>query len=255
MNELARMTTEDAARALGTARLAIIPVGSLEQHGPHLTLDTDSAVAEAFARRIASELGEDAVLCPTIGYGLSEHHLGFAGTLTLRSDTFLAMIGDLLDSLAHHGVRRVLIVNGHGGNIDALRLAGRTARRDRGMLVASLMWATIAADAAAEVAHSPAYGHACEVETSLALALIPDRVRSERIGAPAPTHSVDELTDPPRPLVDEAVWLEQWSEDGALGDPRLATEEAGRRIVEVATERALAFARRLADRALPEMRP
>lgn len=255
MNELARMTTEDAAQALGTARLAIIPVGSLEQHGPHLTLDTDSAVAEAFARRIASELGEDAVLCPTIGYGLSEHHLGFAGTLTLRPDTFLAMIGDLLDSLAHHGVRRVLIVNGHGGNTDALRLAGRTARRDRGMLVASLMWATIAAEAAAEAAHSPAYGHACEVETSLALALIPDRVRGERIGAPAPTHSIDELTDPPRPLVDEAVWLEQWSEDGALGDPRLATEEAGRRIVEVATERALAFARRLADRPLPEARP
>lgn len=88
MNELARMTTEDAARALDTARLAILPVGSLEQHGPHLTLDTDSAVAEAFARRIASELGEDAVLCPTIGYGLSEHHLGFAGTLTLRPNTF-----------------------------------------------------------------------------------------------------------------------------------------------------------------------
>jgi creatinine amidohydrolase len=123
------------------------------------------------------------------------------------------------------------------------------------MLVASLMWATIAAEAAAEAAHSPAYGHACEVETSLALALIPDRVRSERIGAPAPTHSVDELTDPPRPLVDEAVWLEQWSEDGALGDPRLATKEAGRRIVEVATERALAFARRLADRPLPEVGP
>jgi creatinine amidohydrolase len=255
VNELARMTTEDAARALSTARLAVIPVGSLEQHGPHLTLDTDSAVAEAFARRIAAELAEDAVLCPTIGYGLSEHHLGFAGTLTLRPDTFLALIGDLLDSLAHHGIRRVLIVNGHGGNIDALRLAGRTARRDRGMLVASLMWATIAADAAAEAAHSPAYGHACEVETSLALALIPDRVRSEHIGAPAPTHSIDELTDPPGPLVDEAVWLEQWSEDGALGDPRLANEEAGRRIVEVATERALAFARRLADRPLPETNP
>lgn len=252
MNELARMTTEEASRALSAARLGIVPVGSLEQHGPHLSLDTDSAVAEAFARRLVSELGEDAVLCPTIGYGLSEHHLEFAGTLTLRPNTFLAVIGDLLDSLAHHGVRRVLIVNGHGGNIDALRLAGRSARRDRGMLVASLMWATIAADAAAEAAHSPAYGHACEVETSLALALTPDRVRSERIGAPAPRHSVDELTDPPRPSVDEAVWLEQWSDDGALGDPRLATEDAGRRIVEVVTERALGFARRLADRPLPE---
>ena len=252
MNELARMTTEEAATAIAAARLALLPVGSLEQHGPHLTLDTDTAVADAVARRLATELGDDAVLCPTIGYGLSEHHLAFAGTLTLRPATYLALIDDVLDSLAHHGLRRVLIVNGHGGNIDALRLAARTARRDRRMLVASLMWAIIAADAAAETAGSPAYGHACEVETSVVLAVAPDRVRSERIGPPAARHSVDALTDPPRSTVDEPVWLHEWSDDGALGDPRSATEEAGRRVVEVVVERALGFARRMAERPLPD---
>lgn len=251
MNELARMTTEEAAAALSAARLAILPVGSLEQHGPHLTLDTDAAVAESIARHLGAELGSLAVLCPTVGYGLSEHHLSFPGTISLRPATFLSLIGDILESLAHHGLRRVLIVNGHGGNVDALRLAGRAARRDRSMLVASLMWATVAADASAEAAGSPAYGHACEVETSVALALLPDRVRADRLGPPAPRHSVDELTDPPRPTVDEAVWLEQWSDDGALGDPRLATEEAGEEIVEVVVERALAFARRLAERPVP----
>lgn len=251
MNELARMTTEDAAQAIAAARLALLPVGSLEQHGPHLSLDTDTAVADAIARRLAAELGGEAVLCPTIGYGLSEHHLGFAGTLTLRPPTYLALIDDILDSLAHHGIRRVLIVNGHGGNMDALRLAARSARRDRQMLVASLMWATIAADAAAEAAHSPAYGHACEVETSVVLAVAPDRVRTERIGPPAARHSVDELTDPPRATVDEPVWLHEWSDDGALGDPRRADGEAGSRVVDVVVERALGFARRLADRPLP----
>ena len=251
MNELARMTTEDAGSAIASARIAILPVGSCEQHGPHLSLDTDTAVADAFARLIATELGDDAVLCPTIGYGLSEHHLAFAGTLTLRPATYLALIDDVFESLAHHGLRRVLVVNGHGGNIDALRLAARSARRDRGMLVASVMWATLAADASAETAGSAAYGHACEVETSVVMAVTPDRVYPERIGSPAARHSVDQLTDPPRAVVDESVWLHEWSDDGALGDPRSASEEAGRRVAEVVMERALGFARRLAERPLP----
>lgn len=252
MNELARMTTEDAAHALETARVGVIPIGSCEQHGPHLSLDTDAAIAEAIARRMADELGELAVLCPTISYGLSEHHLGFAGTLTLRPQTLLAMIADVLESLAHAGIQRVIIVNGHGGNVDALRLAARTARRDHGMLVASVMWALIAADAARAEAESPSFGHACEVETSVAMALVPDRVNHDRIGEPGERHSADELTDPPGALVDEPVWLEQWTSDGALGDPRAASEEAGLRIADVVHERAMGFARRLIERPLPE---
>lgn len=251
MNDLAAMTTIEAAQALDAARLAILPVGSCEQHGPHLSLDTDAAVAEAIARRLATELGDAAVLCPPLGYGLSEHHLAFAGTLTLRPDTYLALIRDILESLAHHGIGRVLIVNGHGGNIDALSLAGRAARRDHGMLVASVMWAIIAADAAADTARSPAYGHACEVETSVAMALVPDRVRPDKMADPGGRHQVEEMIDPPRPVVDQAVWFQEWSDDGALGDPRLASEEAGRTIVEVVVERALGFARRLAERPLP----
>lgn len=252
MNELARMTTAGAADALEAAELAILPIGSCEQHGPHLTLDTDTAVAEAVARRLASELGDAAVLCPTIGYGLSEHHLGFAGTLTLRPETLLALVADVLESLAHAGIRRVLIVNGHGGNVDALRLASRSARRDQGMLVASVMWALIAADAARAEAQSPSFGHACEVETSIVMALVPDRVDHGLIGAPGTRHSVDELTDPPGALIDEPVWLDQWTSDGALGDPQAASEEAGRRIAEVVHERAMGFARRLIERPLPK---
>jgi creatinine amidohydrolase len=252
MNELACMTTEEATRALATARLAIVPLGSCEQHGPHLTLDTDMAIANAIARRLATELGDDAVLCPPLGYGLSEHHLAFAGTLTLRPATYLAIVGDLLESLQDAGLQRVLLVNGHGGNIDALRLAARTARRDRKMLVASIMWATLAADEVAAVASSDAYGHACETETSVAMALAADRVRTERLGSQGERYTVDELIDPPRGKVDESVWLHEWSSDGALGDPSLATEAAGRRIVEAVHRRAAAFARRLLARPLPE---
>lgn len=250
MNDLALMTTEDAAAALGRARLAVLPIGSLEQHGPHLPLDTDAAVAEALGREVARRLGDDAVLCPLVAYGLSEHHLAFAGTITLRPETVLAVLADILESLDHHGIRRVLIVNGHGGNIDVLRLAARQARRDTGMMVASVMWAVLAQDVVAEVAGGASYGHACDVETSVAMALFPDRVRTDRMGEPGERRSHDPLTDPPRATVDEPVWLHEWSSDGALADPRAASPEAGAAIVEAFLERAVGYARRMIERAL-----
>lgn len=247
MNELARMTTIEAEAALSKASLAIVAVGSLEQHGPHLPLMTDSAVAEAFASRIASALGDDAVLLPPIRYGLSEHHLGFAGTVTLRPATLLSMLADIFESLRHHGLYRVLVINGHGGNIDLLRLAAREARRDYGMMVAPVMWAIVAADVAREIASSPSYGHACEVETSVMMALTPEAVRTEEI-ARGGRHIHDELTQPPAGSVDEPVWLDEWSDDGAVGSPDLANPEDGDRIVNAVVERVVGYARRMIER-------
>ena len=88
-------------------------------------------------------IGDLAVLCPRLDYGLSEHHMRFPGTLTLRPDTFIDVVLEIVESLAHWEVRRVLVVHGHGGNIAALRLVSRIALRDHGSLVASLMWAQL----------------------------------------------------------------------------------------------------------------
>lgn len=252
MPELAAMTWRQAGEAIEEADLAIIPVGSLEQHGPHLSLDTDMAVAQTLARRLHSDLGEAAILCPPVSYGLSEHHMGFPGTMTLRPDTLVAIFGDLVESLAVWGLRKVLVVNGHGGNIDALRLVSRNARRDHDVLLASIMWAQLAAAEIAERAQSPSYGHACEIETSVVMDLVPDRVRADLIAGPEGRQSADPLTDPPRSLVDQAVWMGEWTADGALGDPTLATPELGKELVEIIYERALSFARRLAAREPPE---
>jgi creatinine amidohydrolase len=251
MPELARLTWKEAEQAIRRARLALIPVGSLEQHGPHLTLDTDVAVARALTDRIHAELGDDAVLCPPVEYGLSEHHMAFPGTLTLRPNTLVAVFDDLVESLAVWDLRRVLVINGHGGNIDALRLVSRNARRDHGSLVAAIMWAALAAPEIADRAQSPQYGHACEIETSVVMDLAPDRVREELIGTPGKRRSADPLTDPPRSLVDQAVWMEEWTDDGALGDPSQANPELGKELVELIHERAVSFARRFAERDLP----
>lgn len=248
---LAELTWEEAAAAFERARLALLPVGSLEQHGPHLALDTDLAVAEALARRLEQDLGEPALLCPAVHYGLSEHHLPFPGTITLRPDTLAGLVLDVIESLAHWGIRRVLVVNGHGGNIDALRLVSRRARRDHGSLVAAVMWARLADDEISSRVTSAVYGHACEVETSVAMVLAPDRVRPERIAAPGDRRSADPLTDPPRARVDQAVWMDEWTSDGALGDPRLASDDFGRAVVDTAHRRALEFARRFSAAAPP----
>ncbi|MGH8959463.1 MAG: creatininase family protein [Acidimicrobiia bacterium] len=252
MPELARLTWKEAEQAIDKAKLALVPVGSLEQHGPHLSLDTDMAVAQALADRLQSDLGHDAVLCPPVTYGLSEHHMAFPGTMTLRPNTLVALFHDLVESLASWDLRRVLVINGHGGNIDALRLASRNARRDHRSLVAAIMWAVLAAPEIAARTQSPQYGHACEIETSVAMDLIPDRVRLDLISRPGQRRSADPLTDPPRNLVDQAVWMEEWTDDGALGDPSLASAEMGKDLMEVIYERALAFARRFSQRELPK---
>jgi creatinine amidohydrolase len=251
MSELSRLTWPDAREALKRARLALVPVGSCEQHGPHLALDTDAAVAEAMARRLETELGDEALLCPAIPYGLSEHHMGFPGTMTLRPETFVSLILEVVESLAHWGLRRVLVVNGHGGNIDALRLVSRHARRDQGSLVASVMWARLAGPEIAQLVESEQYGHACEVETSVAMVLVPDRVYEDRVAPPRGRRSADPLTDPPGGLVDQAVWTHEWTEDGALGDPRRASRQMGEAVMEAAYRKALAFAHRFAEMAVP----
>jgi creatinine amidohydrolase len=245
--ELARMTWRDAEVAFARARVALVPIGSTEQHGPHMTLDTDSAIAEAFARRLGEALGDDAILCPTIGLGMSEHHLNFAGTLTLRAPTLLGIIEDVIESLGDHGMRRVLLVNGHGGNLDALRLAARTANRDGKAEVAAVMWAVLAADLIAERAATKRHAHACDIETSVALAIAPQVVLQDRIEAPAPLPAEPPLAEPGA-RYDIPVPFEQWTSNGSLGDPRLANKELGDEIVALALSRATEFARRFIGR-------
>lgn len=242
-NTLSRHTTTEATQLFAEARIALLPVGATEQHGPHLELSTDISIASAMAERIAEQLGEPAIVCPPLAYGISEHHLRFAGTLTLRPATFQAVIADVIESLAEHGVTRILVVNGHGGNVDAVRLAARVAKRDHGILVAHMMWASVIGDLIAEeMAGRGAHNHACEIETSLALALCPEIVRDERPG-PAVYAGLEPLISPPTARFDVPLRFDELSPDGALGDPSRANAALGARLADAAVERGVTFAR------------
>ena len=116
---LAEMTRLEAREAFDQGATVVIPTGSTEQHGPHLPLIVDTCTAEHIARSAAARAASDVpiVVAPTVTYGSSHHHLPWAGSMSLSVRTYMAVIEDLIRCVAHHGGKRVALVNGHGGNV------------------------------------------------------------------------------------------------------------------------------------------
>lgn len=217
------------------ARVAIIPLGATEQHGPHLPFITDTVIANALAMRLAAHV-DAAVALPALPIGCSSEHRGFPGTLDLRPETLRTILEDLLRSLAQHGIDDVFIFSAHGGNVATLRaLAPQLAAghpRRRLQVAADLDGVTAALHGVARsfgVTAEAAGHHAGEVETSIMLALDPSMVRH---GALAPGY-VEPTTDP------QALFypnLRQHAPNGTVGDPRGATAVRGERYLAAWTE-------------------
>lgn len=237
---LADLTTAEAKAAWPQVRAGILAVGSNEQHGPNLGMSADTTIATALAEQLARRFFPRLVLLPPFPYGVSDHHMAFTGTLTLRPETFDAVVCDLADSLVHHGLRTLVIVNGHGGN-QAPLVAILKRLRARGLKVASLEWFTLCSDEARKIARHPLYNHACEVETSIALALAPGLVRRDKLAPGKIKPLALRHTQPGGPRVELMYRFDELTENGALGDARLATLEDGNRIVGAFMDRATAF--------------
>jgi creatinine amidohydrolase len=211
-------------------------------------------VAQAAAAR-AAERGP-VLVTPTVCFGASEHHMAFAGTLTLEPETFADTVAEICASLAEHGLRRQLIVNGHGGNTALLAAAVQQLGFDEPVLAVAVDYYTFARDAAAEVRESPPGGmsHACEFETSLMLHLRPESVRRERI--------VTEIVRPRyagegRDLFGRGDVRAHWkthdmSRSGVMGAPDLATEKKGRRLFEACVDGLAALIEEIRGQPLPE---
>jgi creatinine amidohydrolase len=243
--ELAKMTSPEAGAALARAEVAIIPVGATEQHGPNLSLETDTAIAAELARRIAEAVAPRAVVTPPLPFGVSHHHLRFPGTLTLSPDTFGAVVLDLAESLRRHGVPRLFVVDGHAGNQGALDVLMTKLRFERGIPAAYLFYFTIAGDVIREGVQTERWGHACELEASLGLALRPDIVHREALAA-------GEILPPPLPYADPwqphrlaaPLWFDEITANGALGDARRASAAFGEAVATAVVERTAAFLER-----------
>ncbi|MFI6032358.1 creatininase family protein [Amycolatopsis magusensis] len=200
--------------------LVVLPFGATEQHGPHLATGTDALLATTLAHRAAERAVEsssrDLVLAPCLPFGASDHHLPFGGTLSLTTEVAIAVLTDLARSVASCGGRRLVIVNGHGGNQGVCHAAAAAASARYGLSVSVVHYWNLVAD------HSvaPVPGHAGEFETSLVLAVDPDLVGRpvERIALPetAALPGVD--------VHDQANWLRI---DGYTDRPERASAERG----------------------------
>ncbi len=198
-----------SAELAGGAANVLVPVGSTEQHGPHLPLDTDTRVATAVAAAVAANL--DLVVAPPIAYGASGEHQGFAGTVSIGTAALQAVLVEYGRS-ASDWARRVVFVNGHGGNLDALCAAVALLRSEH----RDAAWCT--PTAAGSDAHA---GH---TETSLLLHLSPDLVRTTE-SRPGNTETLADLMPQLR-----AGGVRVVSDSGVLGDPTTATADHGARL-------------------------
>jgi creatinine amidohydrolase len=190
------------------ARLVLVPIGSIEQHGPHLPLDTDSAIADAVARGVAEVL-PDAWVAPPVVYGASGEHQGFPGTVSIGTYVLHQVVVELVRSL-RSWADRVVLVNGHGGNLAALRTSVDLLTREGH----DVTWVPCATARQIDL-------HAGRTETSLMLHLRPEHVRLDRIevGNTAPWAEVA-----PTMFLHGVLAV---SPNGVLGDPRGATAAEG----------------------------
>lgn len=223
--DVSRETLNDAL----PEALVVLPVGATEQHGRHLATGTDALLAATAAERAAELAAERAarpiVLAPALSFGASDHHLPFGGTLSLTPETLLAVLLDLLRSVAASGGARAVLVNGHGGNVGVCHAAAAAASSRHRLAVAHVDYWRFATDGdGAAAANVP--GHAGEFETSLVAAVrphavgpVPPRAKPlpETDGAPAPRPKAVTVHD-------AALWT---AIDGYTDHPERATAEHG----------------------------
>ncbi len=206
----------------------ILVVGSTEQHGRHLVFGSDVWQPWEIARRLSERTG--VLLAPPVNYGMSLHHLGFPGSLSLRPSTLSSIIIDLLESAYEHGFRRILLLNGHGGNVAAIQTALQEALHElHGMEVWEGSWwrePEVKAVFDETLGESPA--HADAAETSVVMAIRPEVVRLDRAayspGSPEPA------------FLTRQVFLEHFPHGVIGSDPRQASAEVGERVLAAAVQ-------------------
>jgi creatinine amidohydrolase len=242
---LARMTSPEASEALDRAEVALLAVGATEQHGPNMTLETDTAVAYQLALRIATALYPRAVVAPPLPYGVSYHHMKFPGTMTLSPETFQAVVLEVVDSLRQHGIERFFIVDGHAGNQGALDVLMTKLRFQMGIRAAYLFYFTLVDDVIREGVKTERWGHACEVETSMGLALQSGIVRGEALELGKVRSTTLPYSNTVGPLrLGVPLSFDEITENGALGDARLASEAFGQELVDAVVSRSVEFLER-----------
>ncbi len=242
---LEEMTWPEVEKALKTVKLAIVPAGSTEQHGPHICLSCDYNRAYALSKMLGRKLYPKAFVTPPINVGVSPELMHFPGTMTLRASTLIELFMDYASSMKAHGVTKMIIMNGHGGNIASIDIAIQRMKYELGVTAAMVRPTELGGMEVLDRLTVEGAGHACQFETSEALFLIPDLVRKEKIQKANVKPLKYRHTQDVMPGLSGVKFPYEWEErtaDGALGDPQMATAEIGRDLCEAAIRKIAEFA-------------
>ncbi|MGH9464151.1 MAG: creatininase family protein, partial [Thermoanaerobaculia bacterium] len=242
-----------ARERLRATDTALLPVGATEQHGPHLPLDTDSWDAEYLCRRVAERCSQpQPVVLPLVPYGVSYHHQDFSGTLSVSPETLAQFVYEIGMSAVAHGVTKLIIVNGHGGNAPALQLAAQRINRDARIFTCVDTGESSDADVA-RLTVTPNDAHAGEVETSTTLATRPQLVDLRAARRSVPRFSSRYLDFSSERSISWFAHTAHISKTGVLGDPTQASAEKGEAIWDLMIDALVAFVEQLKGLSLEEI--
>lgn len=223
-------TWETIQKKISANPVALLPIGSIEQHGYHAPLGTDLIIAEAFASNFMKD--ERTIVLPAIPIGVSDYHRHFSGTLWVSENTLRQYVGEVIETLKWQGVSQTIIVNGHGGNNEPLKELAKNLKKDFGIDVVVWTWfKAIEPEIIDFFKYLPPL-HADELETSMLLTIKPDLVRLDRIketeidGSPAWGEFLHNTL--------YSTVVKEFSKSGSTGKPTLASAEIGKKFYELA---------------------
>lgn len=250
---LGELTWPEAQARFKEVDVALLPVGSTEQHGPHLPLDTDSFDANYLAREVADSCRDPKpIVLPLIPYGVSYHHADFSGTMSITPKTLSRLVYEVGMSAFRNGITKLVIINGHGGNIPALQFAAQMINGDAHIFTCVETGETSDKDLLALI-DTPNDVHAGEVETSTTLAVRPEMVRADKLQKFIPRFSSRYLNFSSKRSVDWYARISKISPTGVLGDPTKATREKGKKIWKLMIKHLVEFIEDLKSMSLDEI--
>lgn len=229
--KLAKMRWPQMKKLAREKLVAVVPVGSMEQHGPHLPFQVDVYIANRLAEDLEKRM-PDILLLPPVWTGVSAHHMDFPGSVTVRPRVFIDLLHDICTSLHHHGISKIILLNGHGGNRSSLEVLGQELYSELGSSVNVILYWDLVPDLLKSMkkSQSRGMGHSGELETSLMLYLAPALVSQRDIpegifgveSGGEKEHGSEEGIKRYQNMLDH-------SEVGVIGTPAAATPEDGER--------------------------
>jgi creatinine amidohydrolase len=254
-----KLTWPEINDAIELGKVCIVPCGAVEQHGPHLPLDVDIVCPQGIAFGAGKQIPEKMLVLPPVWYGYTGHVMDFPGTINTHYETFIHQVLDVTKSLAYHGFKKTVLLNGHGSNMPNLDLvARRTNLETDGECILVGWWNLLTVDREfllrwRQSKFPGGISHACELETSMYLYLDGDNVRKDQIKSAfasynkenSPFNYTDLFGHGPATIIS---WTSSYAETGVMGEAELATAEKGRQAYEEAVKQLVRFIGYFKDR-------